>query len=266
MDLELSGKTAIVTGGSRGIGRAVARALAAEGVEVAVAARGRADLEASAAQLAAETGRRVVAVPADTASDASVREMVGIAVAELGGVDILVNCAAQPGGQAPPPKLAEIDDDVFWPDVNVKVLGYIRCIREVVPHMAARGGGRIVNVSGLAARSTGSTVGSIRNVAVAAMTKNLADELAPQGITLVVVHPALTRTEKTPGVIAAQAARQGVPEAEVERRMGRANVLGRLIDAAEVAAVIAFLSSPRAVAINGDAVAVGGGAPGAIHY
>lgn len=266
MDLELSGKTAIVTGGSRGIGRAVARALAAEGVEVAVAARGRADLEASAAQLAAETGRRVVAVPVDTASDASVREMVGIAVAELGGVDILVNCAAQPGGQAPPPKLAEIDDDVFWPDVNVKVLGYIRCIREVVPHMAARGGGRIVNVSGLAARSTGSTVGSIRNVAVAAMTKNLADELAPQGITLVVVHPALTRTEKTPGVIAAQAARQGVPEAEVERRMGRANVLGRLIDAAEVAAVIAFLSSPRAVAINGDAVAVGGGAPGAIHY
>ena len=266
MDLQLGGKTAIVTGGSRGIGKAVARALAAEGVDVAIVARGQADLEATASELAAETGRRIVAIPCDTASDDSVREMVGRAVAELGGVDVLVNCAAQPGGQAPPPKLADVTDDVFWPDVNVKVMGYLRCIREVAPHMAGRGGGRIVNVSGLAARSTGSTVGSIRNVAVAAMTKNLADELGPQGITAVVVHPALTRTEKTPGVISAQAARQGVTEAEVEQRMGRANVLGRLVDAAEVAGVIAFLASPRAVAINGDAIAVGGGTPGSIHY
>jgi NAD(P)-dependent dehydrogenase (short-subunit alcohol dehydrogenase family) len=266
VDLQLNGRNAIVTGGSRGIGKAVARALAAEGVDVAVVARGQADLEAAAAELAAESGRRVVAVPCDTGSDESVREMVVRAVAELGGVDILVNCAAQPGGQAPPPRLAEVDDDVFWPDVNVKVMGYLRCIREVVPHMVARGGGRIVNVSGLAARSTGSTVGSIRNVAVAAMTKNLADELGPQGITLVVVPPALTRTEKTPGVIRAQASRLGVSETEVEQRMARTNLLGRLVDASEVATVVAFLASPRASAINGDGVAVGGGVPGSIHY
>jgi len=192
--------------------------------------------------------------------------MVGRAVAELGGVDILVNCAAQPGGQAPPPKLADITDDVFWPDVNVKVMGYLRCIREVAPHMDARGGGRIVNVSGLAARSTSSTVGSIRNVAVAAMTKNLADELGPRGISVMCVHPALTRTEKTPGVIEAQAARFGVSPEEVEQRFNRTNVLGRMIDAREVAHVIAFLASPKAIAVNGDAVAVGGGLPGAIHY
>lgn len=266
MDLLLGGKTAIVTGGSRGIGKAVARALAAEGADVAVVARGRADLEAAAAELAAETGRRVVAVPCDTGSDEQVREMVRLAVAELGGLDILVNCAAQPGGQAPPPKLAEIDDEVFWPDVNVKVMGYLRCIREVVPHLIARGGGRIVNISGLAARSTGSTVGSIRNVAVAALTKNLADELGRHGISVVVVHPAITRTEKTPGVLRAQADRLGVSVEEVERRMGQGNALGRLIDAREVADVVAFLASPRAVAINGDAIAVGGGAPGAIHY
>jgi len=266
MDLQLGGKTAIVTGGSRGIGKAVARALAAEGVDVAIAARGSADLEAAAAELAAETGRRVVAVPCDTGSDEQVRAMVERAAEALGGVDVLVNCAAQPGGQAPPPKLAEIDDDVFWPDVNVKVMGYLRCIREVVPHMVRRGGGRIVNVSGLAARSTGSTVGSIRNVAVAAMTKTLADELAPRGISLVVVHPALTRTEKTPGVVRVQAVRQDLDEAEVERRMAQSSLLGRLVDASEVAAVIAFLCSPRAVAINGDGVAVGGGVRGSIHY
>src|SRR5262245_36248582 len=225
MDLQLGGKTAIVTGGSRGIGKAAARALAAEGVDVAIAARGRADLEAAAAELAAETGRRVVAVPCDTGSDEQVRAMVERAAEALGGVDVLVNCAAQPGGQAPPPKLAEIDDDVFWPDVNVKVMGYLRCIREVVPHMVRRGGGRIVNVSGLAARSTGSTVGSIRNVAVAAMTKTLADELGRHGISVVVVHPALTRTEKTPGVLQAQAERPGVTVDQVERRVSPGHAL-----------------------------------------
>ncbi len=266
MDLELGGKTAIVTGGSRGIGKAAARALATEGVDVAIVARSRPDLEAAAAELAGETGRRVVAVPCDTSSDQQVRDMVGQAVAALGGLDVLVNCAAQAGGQAPPPKLAEIDDDVFWPDVNVKVMGYLRCIRECVPHMVARGGGRIVNISGLAARSTGSTVGSMRNVAVAAMTKNLADELGPQGISVVVVHPAVTRTEKTAGVVRAQAQRLGISEEEVERRMAQGNALGRLIDARDVAGVVAFLASPRAIAINGDAIAAGGGARGSIHY
>jgi NAD(P)-dependent dehydrogenase (short-subunit alcohol dehydrogenase family) len=266
MDLHLDGKAAIVTGGSRGIGKAVARALAAEGADVVVVARGRADLEAAAAELAAETGRRVVAVPCDTGSDEQVREMVGRAVAELGGLDVLVNCAAQPGGQAPPPKLAEIDDQVFWPDVNVKVLGYLRTIREAVPHLVARGGGRIINISGLAARSTGSTIGSIRNVAVAALTKNLADELGRHGISVVVVHPALTRTEKTPGVLRAQAERLGVGVEDVERRISQGNALGRFIDAREVADVVAFLASPRAIAINGDAIVVGGGIPGSIHY
>jgi NAD(P)-dependent dehydrogenase (short-subunit alcohol dehydrogenase family) len=221
MDLALRGMTAIVTGGSRGIGRAVARELAGEGVQVALAARQPAPLQSAAAEITAETGSRIFSIPCDTGSDESVRSMVERAADELGGIDILVNCAAQPGGQGRPPVLAEITDELFWPDVNVKVLGYLRCIREVVPHMVRRGGGRIVNVSGLAARSTGSTVGSVRNVAVAAMTKNLADELAPHGIAVVAVHPGLTRTEKTPGVVAARAQALEISEEDVERRMGR---------------------------------------------
>src|SRR6185436_13052730 len=116
----------------------------------------------------------------------------------------------------PPPRLAEITDDLFWADVNVKVMGYLRCAREVAPLMAANGWGRIVNVSGLGARSTGSAVGSIRNVGVAALTKNLADELGRSGINVTVVHPGLTRTEKTPGVIAARAERMGVSAEEAE--------------------------------------------------
>ncbi|MBO0684563.1 MAG: SDR family NAD(P)-dependent oxidoreductase [Candidatus Dormibacteraeota bacterium] len=266
MDLELRGKAAIVTGGSRGIGKAVARELAREGAAVAIVARDRDALEATAAELRQETGATILAISCDTGDDAQVRAMVGRAVEGLGGVDILVNCAAQPGGQAPPPKLAEIDDGAFWPDMNVKVMGYLRCIREVAPHMARRGGGRIVNVSGLAARNTGSTVGSMRNVAVAAMTKTLAEELGPQGISVIVLHPATTRTEKTPGVIRARAEAQGISEEEVERRMSQVNVLKRMIDAREVAYVITFLCSAKAIAINGDAIAAGGGSPGSIHY
>jgi NAD(P)-dependent dehydrogenase (short-subunit alcohol dehydrogenase family) len=266
VELELAGKIAIVTGGSRGIGKAIARELAREGVRLAIVARDAATLDAAAAEIAAESATQVVGIAADTGSDSSVKAMVAGVLQALGGIDILVNAAAQPGGQAPPPKLAEIDDGNAWPDFNVKILGYLRCIREVSPHMAARGGGRIVNISGLAARSTGSIIGSMRNVAVAALTKNVADELAANHITAVVVHPATTRTERTPAVIEAVAKRRGLSPEEVESQMNSANLLGRLVDAQEVAQIVAFLCSPKAVAINGDAVVVGGGIRGAIYY
>jgi NAD(P)-dependent dehydrogenase (short-subunit alcohol dehydrogenase family) len=266
MDLELAGKTAIVTGGSRGIGKAIARELAREGVDVAIAARSADALRESAAELAEATGQRIVPVVVDTNSDDSVKAMVEQAAAELGGkIDILVNCAAQPGGQAAPPRLADITDDAFYGDMNVKVMGYLRCAREVAPYMIQQGWGRIINISGLAARSTGSTIGSIRNVAVVALTKNLADELGPQGINVTVVHPGLTRTERTAGVIAARAARQGVSDEEAEKRMV-SNLVGRWIDASDIGYIVTFLASPKAAAINGDVIAAGGGVPHSIHY
>jgi NAD(P)-dependent dehydrogenase (short-subunit alcohol dehydrogenase family) len=233
---------------------------------VVIAARSQAELDAAAAQLAQETGRTVSGVTCDTAKDAQVKTLVAETVRRLGGLDILVNAAAKPGGQAPPPKLAEVTDELFWSDVNVKVMGYLRCAREAAPHMAAAGWGRIVNVSGLAARSTGSIIGSIRNVAVAALTKNLADELGPAGINVTVVHPGLTRTEKTAPLIAARAAASGMSEADIEARMAGGNTVGRIVDASEVADIVAFLCSPRSSAITGDAIACGGGARGAIHY
>jgi NAD(P)-dependent dehydrogenase (short-subunit alcohol dehydrogenase family) len=265
MNLELAGKTAIVTGGSRGIGKAIARELANEGVDVAVVARSTDTLQATAAELAEDTGRKIVPIVADTSSDASVRGMVEQAASALGRLDILVNCAAQPGGQAPPPKLAEITDDAFYSDVNVKVMGYLRCAREVAPHMISQRWGRIINISGLAARSTGSTIGSIRNVSVVALTKNLADELGPHGINVTVVHPGLTRTEKTPEVIAERAQRQGISVEEAEKRMV-ANVVGRWIDAQEIAYVVTFLASPKSIAITGDVIAAGGGVGRNIYY
>jgi NAD(P)-dependent dehydrogenase (short-subunit alcohol dehydrogenase family) len=265
MDLELDGKTAIVTGGSRGIGKAIARELAREGVDVAIAARGREALEETVHELARETGRRFIPITVDTGNEESVRAMVQQAATELGHLDILVNSAARVGG-GPAPKLAEITEEYFWEDMNTKVMGYLRCAREVAPHMRQQGWGRIINISGLAARQSGSAVGSMRNVAVAAMTKNLADELGPSGINVTVVHPGLTRTERTPEMVAEQASRQGITAGEVEQRMAQAVSVRRIIDAREIAYVVAFLASPKSVAINGDTIAAGGGAGRAIHY
>lgn len=266
MDLALKGKVALITGGSRGIGKAVALELAREGVSVAIAARDKATLDSAAAEIAKATGAKAKGYTTDTGDDAAVKSLVAAVTKEFGRIDILVNCAAQPGGQAKPPVLGEITNEAFFADMNVKVLGYLRTAREVAPVMAKQGGGRIINVSGLAARNTGSIIGSMRNVSVAALTKNLADELAPQGISVVCVHPALTRTEKTAGVVERQAKAQGLSQAEVEKKMGSKNLTGKLITSEEVADVVVFLASPRAVAINGDSIGTGGGQPGAIHY
>jgi NAD(P)-dependent dehydrogenase (short-subunit alcohol dehydrogenase family) len=162
--------------------------------------------------------------------------------------------------------LADLADDALRIEVETKVLGYLRCTRAVAPHMAAAGWGRTVNVSGLNARISGSLVGSVRNVAVAAMTENLADELGPAGITVTVTHPGTTAIERTPTMPAERAARDGVPAEEVARRLAAATSIGRLVTAEEVADVVTFLASPRSAAIPGDPIGVGGGTRGSIHH
>jgi NAD(P)-dependent dehydrogenase (short-subunit alcohol dehydrogenase family) len=262
VDLQLAGKRAIVTGGSRGIGFAAAAALSAEGADVAVVARTEAPLDAAALRLPG----RSLAVVADTSDDDSVRAMVARVVEEFGGVDILVNAAAQPASPNRSGGLAELADDDLRAEVETKVLGYLRCARAVAPHLVAQGWGRIVSVSGLGARQANGIVGSIRNVAVAAMTKNLADELGAAGVNVTVVHPGLTVTERTPGMVAEYARARDIDVRAAERALSVNISIGRMVTAAEIGDVIAFLASPRSVAVNGDAVAVGGGAKGAIHY
>jgi NAD(P)-dependent dehydrogenase (short-subunit alcohol dehydrogenase family) len=267
VDLELNGRRALVTGGSRGIGKAIAHALGQEGCDVVIAARDQTRLDAAAAELRASTGRTIVPLHVDTGSDESVRAMVARAVDALGGVDILVNNAALPGGgPSTPLTVATLTEDAFYADVNVKVMGYLRCAREVAPLMIASGWGRIVNISGLAARSGGSIIGAVRNVSVAALTKVLADELGPSGINVTVVHPGATVTEGYDEVLDARARARGVPRAQLDRELADHTSIKRVIEAHEVASVVAFLASPRSVAITGDAVVCGGGVPGAIYY
>jgi len=252
MDLELTGKRAIVTGGSRGIGRAIALQLAQEGADVVISARNAEPLQEAARELAAQTGRRIVPVVADTGNDDSVQALVETAVRELGGVDILVNNAALPGGISTATQVSEIVDTQVLEDLNIKVVGYLRTARAVAPHLIQNGWGRIINIGGLAIYKTGRPVATLRNVGVAAITKNLADELGPKGINVTAVHPGATRTERTR------------PESEPQLA---ANVtIGRIIDKTEVAYVVAFLASPKSIAIHGHAIHAGGGSPGNIYY
>jgi NAD(P)-dependent dehydrogenase (short-subunit alcohol dehydrogenase family) len=234
-------------------------------VDVALIARDQATLDSTAEELAAESGRRLLAISADTNSDESVRSTVQQVADAFGRIDILVNCAARPGGQIPP-KLVDTTSDLLRDELNTKVIGYLRCAREVAPYMISQGWGRIISISGLAARSTGNIAGSVRNVAVVALTKNLADELGRHGINATVVHPGLTRTEKTPHVIADRARARGIPLEEAERQIANTSSLQRMIDATEIAYVVAFLASPKSAAINGDVIAAGGGSPQAIYY
>ncbi|PYN99730.1 MAG: short-chain dehydrogenase [Candidatus Rokuibacteriota bacterium] len=242
MNLELAGRVAIVTGASRGIGRAVAEELAAEGVDVAICSRHRDAVDQAAADLRKSTGRRIVGIVADTTSTKSVTDLVEAAMAQLGRVDILVNNAATPGGVVHGP-LAEADDEALLEDVNTKVVGYLRCAKAVAPHMRARGWGRIVNIGGLSGRRAGNISG-LRNAAIVHLTKTLADQLGPHGITVNLVHPGLTRTERT--------------DADTERR-GASNAIRRIVDAHEIGQVVAFLASARAAAITGVAIDASGG-------
>lgn len=252
MDLELAGKRALVTGGSRGIGKVIARVLASDGVDVAISARNEGPLRDSAAELANATGRRIVPIAADTGKASDVERLVDTAIRELGGVDILVNNAALPGGISTATQLDQIVDEQVLEDINIKVVGYLRTARALAPHLISKGWGRIINVGGLAIHRTGRPVATLRNVGVAAITKNLADELGPKGINVTAVHPGATRTERT--------------TREAEKELAANVGIGRIVDAKEVAWVVAFLASPKSVAIHGDALPIGGGTLGVIRY
>ncbi len=262
MDLQLTGTRAIILGGTKGIGRGVAEALAREGAVVTVAARH--DVDAIAAEIAAETGGTVHGVVIDSRDDASVQAGVAAAVAVMGGVDILVNTAAAPWNASKNTVASQTGDDAMREEFEEKVLGYLRAARAVAPLMTAQGWGRIINVSGLGARKSGSVAQTVRNISVAAITKNLADELGPHGVNVTVVHPGTTLTDAVEERVAARVA-AGETRADAERALA-GNIIGRIVTVAELADVIAFLASPRSVAITGGAVDAGGGTPGVVTY
>jgi NAD(P)-dependent dehydrogenase (short-subunit alcohol dehydrogenase family) len=267
VDLELNGKTALVTGGSRGIGRAIAHELAVCGCTVVIFARDEDALKAAAEDISRRSGGTVIGLQADVRDRDSVDRGVSTAARILGGrIDILVNNAAAPGGLAGG-ALADISDDDVLADLDTKVVGYLRCARAIAPFMAQSGWGRIVNIGGNSARMPGSSLSAgMRNAALVTMTKYLADQLGPAGITANVVHPGATWTERSEAMYAAQAERDSVSVEELKRRVGGRNSIGRIVDATEIASVVAFLASPRSSAITGEVISAGGGVGDAVYY
>ena len=272
MDLGLKGKKAIVTGGSLGIGKAIALELAREGVDVAVVARTKQTLEAAASELASATGRKVIPLVADVTSKAQVDGMVAQAVAQLGGLHILVNSGSAPGGSATAtgPIESVVDEDLLQ-DFNVKYVGALRCARAAIPHMKEQKWGRIINISGLNARNAGNLSGGARNTSLVHLSKTLAVQLGRFGITVNCVHPGITRTERTARLLEARGKELGVSPEEAERRdfapdSPRGNAICRMVDAAEVAYVTAFLVSDRAWAVTGELVVASGGAGRNVYY
>ncbi len=267
MDLELNGKTAIVTGGSRGIGKAVARVLAADGARVVITGRYADTLSDAAEEVAADTGGSVTPIVADMTSTEQVESMVAAAAETLGGrIDILVNNAAAPGGLARG-ALNEIRDEDVLLDLDTKVMGYLRCARAVAPYMQQQGWGRIVNVGGLSARrGAGNLSAGVRNSGLSNLTKYLAEELGGSGVCVNLVHPGTTRTERSGPMYAEQAEREGSTVEEIERRVAAGNSTRRIVDAEELAWVVAFFASPRSIAISGETIAAGGGAGTNVYH
>lgn len=261
MDLQLHGKGALVTGGSRGIGRAIALALAQEGVDVAICARGPEALEATGAELR-KAGVRVVAIKADMAVAADCQRAVDTAAESFGRLDILVNNAA--GFKSG--RFTELTDDELLSRINTKTLGYMRCSRAAIPHMFKVGGGRIICIGGTAARSSGETTlpSGLGNAAVANFAKHLSDELAPKQILVNVIHPPMLRSGPFPERVAARAKSRGISLEEAEKTF--AAPIGRVVEPEDIAGIAVFLASRQASAITGQTLAVDGGFSRGIVY
>ncbi len=257
MNLGLENRVALVTGGSRGIGYAIARLLSAEGAAVAITARDPEALRTAAARLEAETGGNVLALPADTTHQDQVDQAVRGIVAAYTRLDILVNCAANPSGLVRN-EVQCLDDAALLQDLNTKVVGYARCARAVAPVMTQQRWGRIINIGGLTGRAS-NVLSGLRNVAVCHLTKTLSDELGPAGITVNAIHPGVVQTEHTTQLFQEEAVRRGVTARDVEADYANATPIRRIITAAEIASAVAFLASDLAAAITGESLAVDGG-------
>lgn len=257
MKLQLEGRCAIVTGGSLGIGRAIAEAFAAEGMQVAIVARTPGPLEQAAAEIHAATGAKVLPLAADVSDTGAARDAVARAAAAFGRLDVLVNGAAHPGGLVRN-DIEQADPDKLLQDIDIKVVGYFRMAQAVVPHMKAGGFGRILNIGGLTGRGS-KQISGLRNVAICHMTKSLSDQLGPFGITVNVIHPGVVDTPHIRELYATEAARQGLSVQQVEANYVANTPIRRTLQPAEIADAALFLCSPRAGAITGESIGVDGG-------
>jgi 3-oxoacyl-[acyl-carrier protein] reductase len=255
MDIDLSGKGALVTGGSLGIGRATADYLARHGASVAIVARDPKRLEDTARELQRNAGGKVVTIPGDASKAEDITRVVGEANRQLGKIDILINNA----GSSPAGRIQDISDDTWAYSFNLKFMGYVRCARAVLPAMRARKWGRIVNIIGRGGHhpSAGYVTGAF-NAALRHFTQALAEEGAADNVLVNGINPGATDTPRIRTLHSQMAKFRGISEAEIAAEEVKRIPLGRIGTAEDIAAMALFLCSEHAGFISGTLINIDG--------
>jgi NAD(P)-dependent dehydrogenase (short-subunit alcohol dehydrogenase family) len=257
MDLGLTGKAALVTGGSKGIGYAVAMGLAQEGARVGIVARGTERLEQAAQEIRRATKAEVVPFQGDMSKTADVERVVGEAARHFGRIDILVNNA----GAAPGGLLLDLTEEQWALALQLKFLGYVRCMKTVIPYMLKQGGGRIVNIVGNDGIKPAfwELTPSAANAADLAVIQALAEQYGPHNILINAINPGPVSTDRWEMLVAAYARDSGLNTEEASRRAIQSIPLGRICTPEEVANVAVFVASERASFMNGALITLDGG-------
>ena len=263
MDLGLQGKGVLVTGGSRGIGRQIALTFAEEGANVAICARDPAQLAKTEAEIRA-LGVKTLALVVDLFQADDCQRVVDETAAAFGRLDVLVNNASTNVSGT----LESTPDEKLMERVYGKTLASMRCSRAALPHLRRVGGGRIICIGGTSVRrpNKGAMPSGLGNSSVVNFAAHLAVEVAADGITVNVVHPPFTKTDRYPDRRAARARERGISLEEAEASFAAEFAIGRIVEPTDIAPLVAFLASPQAGAITGQSIVVDGGATRAIAY
>lgn len=258
MDLGIKGKVALVLAASKGLGRASASALAAEGAHVVIGARHEEALREAAEHMRRESGSQVLAVPTDVTKPEQLAAIVDAAVREFGRLDILVNNA---GG--PPPGTFEMFNDTQWESAfELSLLSVVRLIRLALPHMRQQGSGRIINIVSTSVKQPidNLLLSNAIRPGVIGLAKSLSIELAPENITINNVCPGRILTDRIRQVYQLDAKKQqGISEEEALKDAVREIPMGRIGQPEELGALVAFLASAQAAYITGTTIQVDGG-------
>jgi 3-oxoacyl-[acyl-carrier protein] reductase len=257
MDLQMTGKKAIVTGASEGIGKAITWALAKEGVDVAICARRKDPLAAAAAEISRATNRQIVPIAADLTKPKDAENFIREAHAALGRIDILVNNA----GSAPGGVIEHLSEEDWASALQLKFMGYVRCMKHVLPIMQRQKKGRVVNLIG----NDGVKVSyweiapGAANAAGQNLTKSLASQYGKDNISFVAVNPGPVRTERWAGLVKAMARDMNLSIEQADKLAPSSIPLGRIAESEEVANLVTYLASDLAFFVNGTMIEIDGG-------
>jgi len=253
MDLKLTDKVAVVLAASKGLGKAIATALSAEGARVIIGSRDETALRKAATSISEITGNQVVAIPVDVSQIDAIQEFVRLAASTFGRIDILLNNAGGP----PFDKFENFDDSQWQKAFDLNLISVARFCRLVLPHMKKTGSGRIINIISGSVKSVlpNSVLSTSMRMGVVGMAKLMADEFGPYNITVNNVAPGLILTDR----IKTTLPRHTDPE-QALKDIAKSIPVGRIGKPEELAALVAFLASEQAAYISGTTIQVDGGA------